>query len=33
MNCIKAGLNLSKGKFIFFLDSDDFLKNQKLLRL
>ena len=30
MNCIMAGLNLSKGNLIFFLDSDDFFKRSKI---
>ena len=33
MNCIKAGLNLSKGKFNFFLDSDDFFKKSKVIEV
>jgi len=30
MNCIMAGLNLSRGNLIFFLDSDDFFKKSKI---
>ena len=33
MNCIKAGLNLSKGNLIFFLDSDDFFKKSKVIEV
>ena len=30
MNCVIAGLKLSKGNLIFFLDSDDFFKKSKI---
>ncbi len=33
MNCIMAGLNLSKGNLILFLDSDDFFKKSKVIEV